>query len=388
LTVVCVLGAVQGLLLALLIYFHKKSNKSVNLFLAAYIGCICIASSSAILLTIIPWQRTYTCETYPLLIGPFLYLYIRSFREKVTWRKALPHLLPFLIFLLISYPYLNYLGSGYPDSYQVPAEVVRKPIAYFHTIVKSGIFVLYYFLSKKQLTLYQRSIQHIFSETSRINLNWARYLINGYILLIVATIVIYTFIFKYPEYFQILVLINVALVTPYVYMASYKGIMQSSIWQSKLHIKKEVIEEEMLGVPQLESQIVESERVRQPRSTMTEEKIVQIAQQIIAVMERDKLYQESELTLQDLASKLQFPSQQVSQAINEGLKRNFYDVINSYRVEEAKRLLIDPKNKNFTILSVAFEAGFNSKTTFNTVFKKFTGLTPSEFKQKQEMRVA
>lgn len=67
------------------------------------------------------------------------------------------------------------------------------------------------------------------------------------------------------------------------------------------------------------------------------------------------------------------------------MKRNFYDLVNSYRVEEAKRLLLDPKNSNYTILSVGFEAGFNSKTTFNTVFKKFTGLSPTEFKERKKI---
>jgi len=69
------------------------------------------------------------------------------------------------------------------------------------------------------------------------------------------------------------------------------------------------------------------------------------------------------------------------------LKKSFYDVINSYRVEEAKRLLLDEKNRNYTILSVGFEAGFNSKTTFNPVFKKFTGVTPTEYRD-NKTRVA
>ena len=101
-------------------------------------------------------------------------------------------------------------------------------------------------------------------------------------------------------------------------------------------------------------------------------------------MEEGKLYQETELTLQGLADKLQFPSYQVSQAINDGMNKSFYDLINSYRIEEAKRLLMDPKNRNFTILSLGFEAGFNSKTTFNTVFKKFTGLTPTDYRDQQK----
>ena len=105
-------------------------------------------------------------------------------------------------------------------------------------------------------------------------------------------------------------------------------------------------------------------------------------------MEIEKLYQETELTLQQLSDKLQLPTYQVSQAINDGLKKNFYDLVNGYRVEEAKRLLRDPKNMNYTVLSVGFDAGFNSKTTFNTVFKKFTGYTPTEFRNKdKEMTV-
>jgi YesN/AraC family two-component response regulator len=97
-------------------------------------------------------------------------------------------------------------------------------------------------------------------------------------------------------------------------------------------------------------------------------------------MEKEKLFQEADLTLHELAGRLQSPTYQVSQALNEGMKKNFYDLVNGHRVEEAKRLLLDSKNRNYTILSVGFEAGFNSKTTFNTVFKKFTGMTPTEFR--------
>jgi AraC-like DNA-binding protein len=66
--------------------------------------------------------------------------------------------------------------------------------------------------------------------------------------------------------------------------------------------------------------------------------------------------------------------------INEEFLVNFYDFVNKYRVEEAKRLLLD-NNRNYKIIAIAYEVGFNSKATFNRVFKKFTGLTPSDFKE-------
>jgi len=115
-----------------------------------------------------------------------------------------------------------------------------------------------------------------------------------------------------------------------------------------------------------------------------ENKIDEIVSLIRKTMQNEKLYRETELTIQNLADRIEFPSYRVSQAINEGIKKNFYDLVNSYRVEEAKRLLLDSKNKNYTILSIGFEAGFNSKTTFNTVFKKFTGLTPTDFRERQK----
>jgi len=71
----------------------------------------------------------------------------------------------------------------------------------------------------------------------------------------------------------------------------------------------------------------------------------------------------------------------LSQIINENFNRNFYDLINEYRVKEVKKCLSNQKYNNFTLLGIAYECGFNSKASFNGVFKKFTGLTPSEFKK-------
>jgi AraC-like DNA-binding protein len=90
---------------------------------------------------------------------------------------------------------------------------------------------------------------------------------------------------------------------------------------------------------------------------------------------------EPDLTLEQLAGQLQMRPKLLSQAINEGLGQNFFEFVNTYRIEEAKRLLTDPADKKITVLEVLYEVGFNSKSSFNTVFKKQTGLTPSEFKK-------
>jgi YesN/AraC family two-component response regulator len=102
-------------------------------------------------------------------------------------------------------------------------------------------------------------------------------------------------------------------------------------------------------------------------------------------MKNNKPYIESDLTLNQLASQIAIRPRVLSQVINEMRGQNFYDFINHYRIEEASRLLTNPKDKKITVLEVLYEVGFNSKSSFNTLFKKYTGLTPSEFRKKQSL---
>ena len=81
---------------------------------------------------------------------------------------------------------------------------------------------------------YQRSIRHLFSEISRIDLQWGRFLVNGYLVLICTFMVIFPLMRIYPEEFTSLLLLNMAVATPYIYLAVYKGILQPTIWQAAL----------------------------------------------------------------------------------------------------------------------------------------------------------
>ncbi|SRR6266496_803464 len=103
---------------------------------------------------------------------------------------------------------------------------------------------------------------------------------------------------------------------------------------------------------------------------------------VLNYMQNNKPYLEPELTLDQLASQLSLKSRVLSQVINEILGQNFYDFINRHRIEEASRLLTNPKDEKITILEVLYEVGFNSKSSFNTLFKKYTGVTPTEFRKK------
>ena len=99
-------------------------------------------------------------------------------------------------------------------------------------------------------------------------------------------------------------------------------------------------------------------------------------------METEKPFIEFDLNIMDLAKILETSVNKLSQVINESFHKNFYNLVNHYRIEEVKKLLKDPEKQKFTIISIAYECGFNSKSSFNTAFKKHTHLTPSQYKNK------
>lgn len=106
-----------------------------------------------------------------------------------------------------------------------------------------------------------------------------------------------------------------------------------------------------------------------------------LAEDLGLLMSREQLYKENDLKLETLAEKLKSNRHFVSQVINQYYKTNFFDFINANRIDEAKRLLVSDSHE-MNIIEIAYAVGYNNKVTFNTVFKRFTGVTPSEYRKK------
>ena len=119
------------------------------------------------------------------------------------------------------------------------------------------------------------------------------------------------------------------------------------------------------------------------RSGLTEERAQDYLQRLEHCMQHEKPYREADLTFGKLAKHLHISRNHLTQLLNEQLNKNFYLYVNEYRINEVKQRLIAPDNANMTILAIAYESGFNSKSTFNTVFKKITDMTPSQFRKSQ-----
>jgi AraC-like DNA-binding protein len=128
----------------------------------------------------------------------------------------------------------------------------------------------------------------------------------------------------------------------------------------------------------------DSHRQKYGKALLSEEQKKQYAERLKRLMEEEKPYLDPLLSLGALARKAAVPAHQLSQVLNTHFRQNFFDFVNSYRIIESQRLLADPNNGKRTILQVVYEAGFSSKSVFNTAFKKHAGMTPSQFRKHQQ----
>jgi len=140
-------------------------------------------------------------------------------------------------------------------------------------------------------------------------------------------------------------------------------------------IFEEVVKPNEEQIPEKEDQ----ETKKYQRSGLKKKDVNRYIQQLEDHMEDAKPFLDRELSIYDLSDQLHIPRHFLSEVINEHMGKNFYNLVNDYRVEEVKKRLEDPKFKHLTILALAYDSGFNAKSSFNTIFKEKTGMTPSEY---------
>ena len=153
-----------------------------------------------------------------------------------------------------------------------------------------------------------------------------------------------------------------------IYFVAYYSLKQKEIYPVEEQQRNELI-----------SIDADSDKEEVKRKLISDEELLKIKTQLENIMVLQEPYLDSELNLIKLAEMLSVSTHHLSYVINTGFNKNFFQYVNEFRVEYAKILL--KKDSKLSILGIAYESGFNSKTSFNTTFKKVTGLTPSEFKK-------
>lgn len=319
---------------------------------------------------------------FPLFHGPFIYLYTAAATNQLPQNKKLAflHFLTPVLSLLMFFDFFFLTPQQKIMVYQAKGvDYEKRLLVNLITTYASGI--IYVIWSSLLLIRHKKNIQQQFSDTENINLNWLRYIIYG-----IGVVWIAVLMGKDNLIFGTAVL--------FVLFLGFFGLKQVGIFTSdetKISMLQadEIIAEENNSTAGLtitpesvftdtSSPTITSVKKKYQKSGLYAEQAENIHYRLMKLMKDEKIYTEPELTLSGLAGRLAVHPNHLSQVINEKEEKNFFDYINSLRIEEFKRLVSLPENKKYTILSLAYECGFNSKSSFNRYFKKVTGLSPSE----------
>jgi AraC-like DNA-binding protein len=379
-------GAIQGIFLVILLC-TRKVNRIANLLLALLILLVSVQSILVGFdnreffmrfphLSRISWLL-------PTLFGPLIYMFtqkLTSEKAQLYWKDAL-NLIPFVIYFILLSPY-----------FLLSAEAKRQYLGNFELAsiddfgllnqLTNVIHLSYAFSAFILIRKHEKNILDLFSDISKIRLKWLKEFVSFVFMIILFGVFVFyarkwhipilTDLYHY-HYLGVIILI---------YWIGYKALSQPAIFQAHpdtVPEKKAV--PDIQNEPELQVQENESKYLKSGLQADTSENKLQ---ELLKYMQESKPYLRNELTLQELAEELNVPRHHLSQIINDRLNQNFYTFINEFRVNEAKSLLLDPRFQHYSILAIALESGFNSKATFNAVFKKHSGMTPTEFINKHK----
>jgi AraC-like DNA-binding protein len=352
-------------LLSLFLLFHKGVNNKQNALLALFIISKACFLIDALLIAYYSVVMQYSSNlimigtSFQLIIGPALFYTIVVTTDREFHFKII-HLLHFVPFLLLAgFIFFNY--HIYPWHYKLSLFQHGFPYStsWFRPIT-TFIYTQFTIYGLSALIILSRRKEEIYKFSSlsiEKNIAYLKFIVVDFI-----------------------VVWGINIVSMYVQFGHAGWMVLQTATVFNIFFIANLIVYQGLKFPQI-FHGDGSERQKYARNVLSDGEKNGYVNKILACMAADKPYLNPELSLSDFAARLALPSHVVSQILNSEFKKNFYDFVNSYRIEESKNLLIDPSDGKNSILSVLYGSGFNSKSVFNAAFKKHTGMTPREFKK-------
>ncbi len=348
----------------------------------------------------------------PLLQGPFLFLYTGALTNQLLLKRKtwLLHFVPAMFSWLYLLIFFFTLSSEQKIFIYRHEGIGHETFMLINLIAIIASGILYILGSTLLLRRHRFAILYEFSYTENINLKWLQYLIYGLAAIWIAvffgseeiTFSVVVFFVIFIGYFGIKQ-VGIFSYTGQlqqtkkeeirnrrfdVNIDSYKEIIVQPITTGQTEEVTPMLNQEPSQIPFVENMDeTDVDKRKYSKSGLSQEAAENLHKELIKLMETDKLYLESELTLSELAKRLNTHPNYLSQVINEKEGKNLYDYINTLRIEEFKKLISDPANQKYTILSLAYDCGFNSKSSFNRYFKKATGESPSEYMSKLNIEI-
>lgn len=389
---VALAGAAQGVLLAIVLAFRRR-NRTANRLLA-----VLMLAFSLHLATVVyhgaglerTWPHFFGVS-YPLpfLYGPLVWLYALTAADRergLRWRDAL-HLVPFVGLVLAALPIYLMSGAEKVAFYHRLLADQRPPLLQLADPLKLVSGIAYTVATILFLRRHRERVKESYSTLERVNLRWLLWLgaaAAGIWTLAVAFHVLEsTGTVRLGRGDEIVTLALAVL----VYAVGYRGLRQPEVF--RFETAEHRVPAQLRAAPAVAESVApppepsaEPEPApRYERSGLTDREAKRIRDALLSVMDGEQPWRDSDLTLADLADRLGTTPHKLSEVLNAQLCATFYDFVNGYRVREVQRRILAGDAERLTILSLALDAGFASKSTFNAVFRKHAGKTPSEFRE-------
>ncbi|MCZ8197881.1 MAG: helix-turn-helix domain-containing protein [Flavobacterium sp.] len=315
-------------------------------------------------------------------IGPLIYFYTQSLLNpsfRLTQNNFL-HLLPGILYLVYSVVIWVYDQLILQD-YYFYADGMDKDFEEWYQKLGLLSMIIYFFLSIRYYNVYKKLMFQVVSYADSVLFKWIRNYLIAFLVMLLLPILFEIIGYFYPEiksyqgswWFYLFF----SIVMYYIAITGYSNPTNATIpFKVSLFDKNPILLLDSNTSNEVESVIDIAhetfEETNSPEISLWKSKIESLIQE-------EKLYQNPELTLTDLAKKLETNASVISKTINQGFQMNFNDCINNYRIEAVKNSFSNGEHKKSTLLGIAYDCGFNSKATFNRAFKKNTGKTPKEY---------
>lgn len=360
-----------SLFLAFFLLSVKTKQQTSNALFATFLIITAIDLSGPLLSLVVqnPSNLGMLRNTLAFLQIPVFYLYVVSvcYSDFKLKPKYLLHLLPFLLANVILLPRFYFVNvASKINLLQNRQNVLELQFSHilFHTQIVVYLMAVFMLLRKtKKIYLENyaganiKSYQWLFQFTTALTILYLIALVKN--------------IFKFSEYEYIFEWVNSGLLIFQLFITCWyllKALNNPSLFRnidSKLKLVADIILENKDSEP-----LAGNEKKQ-------DETLLKLQQFMMA----EKPYLNPSLTIQDIAATIQIPTRELSILINHELDQHFYDFVNSYRIEHAMEILKDTTKSKLTILEILYEVGFNSKSSFNTAFKKHTGYTPTDYRK-------
>jgi AraC-like DNA-binding protein len=349
-------------------------KRPANAWLAAFVFSMSVLAMADYAL------QTQFYMRHPMLLGLFdwpvaglggiYYLYVLGMSGQLR-RRHLWHLAPMLLWA----GWLAYLRLVVPVD-RLLASLSSASEARFHPelLVFQLVVAAYVVATLRCLRRYHIALRDNYSNTARRDLNWLRWLtiVMGLQFLLWLPVGLMG-----PAWVPVFDISRLAT----LYLLGWFGMRQSAVFLADEIALQPTPANTPASAPEEPPSVAPEPGTKYARSGMTDEAKSLIGKRLIERMESERIYQDANLTLSDLAGKIGTSPQLLSQYLNEVLGMSFFEYINAARVRAVQALMLDSACQHHTVLELAFKAGFNSKSAFNTSFKRMSGMTPSQWKK-------